>query len=166
MRTSLFATVVKIAAAGQSLSSWVTDYEGMLAQVGCRNGPKDCRSPWDTDPNPVYCGSGEACFITEFGQFCTGVYDWQCYKECPEGQVLNPIHYCTCIDIEERYEMFCADDGPTDPIGEEGESCLADENCLEGLECRNHICSRPLGQKGDQCHLSSECDTGLFCLAH
>ena len=112
--------------ADESLSPWVTDYEGMLAQVGCQNGPKDCRSTFDTDPDPVYCGSGETCYITAFGQFCTDVAKWQCHRECPEGQVLNPIHYCTCIDIEERYEMFCADDGPTDPIGEEGESCLAD----------------------------------------
>ena len=140
MRTRGISAIVTIATAAKPNNSWLLDYEGMLAEVGCRNGPRDCRSYYDINPDPVYCGTEGACFINFLSEFCREFYDWQCFLNCPEGQVLNPLQYCSCIDIEEQYEMFCEPDESDDSDKEEGEFCVFVNDCKAGLECRDFMC--------------------------
>ena len=48
MRTKAIYAIVAIAIAKKPNNEWILDYEGKLAEVGCRKGPRDCRSYYDS----------------------------------------------------------------------------------------------------------------------
>jgi len=58
-----------------SLSPWVTDFSGMLAQVGCNNGPKQCGATNFYATSGEECGYGSGCMSAPgFDQeYCTEV---------------------------------------------------------------------------------------------
>ena len=58
-----------------SLSRWVTDFDGMLAQVGCTNGPKQCGATNFYATSGEECGYGSGCMSAPgFDQeYCTEV---------------------------------------------------------------------------------------------
>ena len=76
MRTKGISAIVTIATAAKPNNPWILDYDGMFAELGCKNGPRDCRSYYDNEPDVVYCGTEGACFISYFGEFCREFYDW------------------------------------------------------------------------------------------
>lgn len=89
------------------LSDYWTHWDDMMAtEINCQHGPATCGS--DEDGNDVNCMDGYACLRTVFGDKCDDVARYQCSKDCGEGNVLNPLRYCTCITVEERDDMFCA----------------------------------------------------------
>ena len=84
-----------MATALASKSPWVEDFRGMLAQVGCRNGPKMCGYDNKFGDGGRFCASGEGCFNPGGNwEICDDVAQWQCFRECGEGEALNPLRYC------------------------------------------------------------------------
>ena len=110
-----FLTVIGVtasmAAVGQAYySDWWTNWKGMMNEVmvDCANGPINCGGDGE-------CMTGYACFTSSTGHsVCDDVARYQCLKDCPDGEVLNPLRYCTCISAAERASMFCAEE-PEEP---------------------------------------------------
>ena len=77
----------------------------------CTYGPVACGIDYITGESK-FCGNDQACgqVCTESGckNYCFKLAPGQCRKQCPEGQTLNPVEWCECIDIKERDSMFCA----------------------------------------------------------
>ena len=115
MRKAFFCTlgvVSELAATARGiLSPYLDDWDAIMAEIGCEEGPLVC----GVDENGAggeICDEGYACFRSSIGvELCDNVYPAQCSRECPEGTVLSPLRYCTCISFQERYQMFCAGAG-------------------------------------------------------
>ena len=128
------------ATATATKSPWLTDFDGMLAQVGCAAGPKQCGETNFFSTSGERCGPKRGCFKPAFfdHESCIDVAQWQCFRECPEGQALSPLRYCDCVDESEIYAMFCAPGG----LGQDGDACTFDEQC-ESEICLDGECFTP-----------------------
>ena len=82
----------------------------------CANGPVQCGSyapgPCDADEGcaSVCLGGGDDCTSV-----CLKLAPGQCRKACPEGQSLDPLKWCECIDDADRLAMFCAPEPTPEP---------------------------------------------------
>ena len=80
MKTILAITPLAAAvdvSGSNSLSPWVTDFSGMLAQVGCNNGPKQCGASNLFATFGEECGYGSGCMSTP-GMSLTGLDQEYC----------------------------------------------------------------------------------------
>ena len=120
------------ASATASKSPWLTDFDGMLAQVGCAAGPKLCGATNFFSTGGEECGPKRGCFSPTYfdHESCSDVAQWQCFRECPAGQALDPLRYCKCIDEDVIYDMFCAPSR-----GLDGDPCTSDD------QCKSEVCS-------------------------
>ena len=82
----------------------------MLEAVGCQSGPIECGADNLFADAGEFCGAGRGCLNFEIinWSICVDVAKWQCFRECDEGEVLNPLRYCQCIPESQQYDMFCA----------------------------------------------------------
>ena len=89
-----------MATAAASKSKWLTNFDEMLAEVGCFNGPKQCGAENHLAQQGEECGPFRGCYTPkDFDhELCIDVAQWQCFKDCPEGQALDPLSYCKCVD--------------------------------------------------------------------
>ena len=113
MRQSFLAVLGVVASmtaqSNADFSRWVTNFNEM-APV-CKNGPVPCGT--DEDGADINCKEGYACYNSTGFSLCDDVAQWQCHKNCPDGKVLDPLRYCTCITQEELEKMFCCDPNTT-----------------------------------------------------
>ena len=74
------------------------------------DGPKQCGANNFFKESGEECGAKRGCFSpTHFDyEGCVDVAQWQCYRECDEGQSLDPLKYCSCVDDSDIYDIFCA----------------------------------------------------------
>ena len=89
----------------------------MLESVGCSSGPKNCGANNHAGSTGEFCGAGQGCFKLDASEWelCLDVAQWQCFDECSEGEVLNPLQYCKCIPETELYGLFCAAEATDEP---------------------------------------------------
>ena len=126
MRSSLLTklTLAAVATTAQAYKSqYYTDWDQTMTEIGCENGPVQCGDDGE-------CGEGYGCLILDSVAVCEDISKWLCYKpnECKNGQVMNPLRYCECIDVAERDAMFCA---PSAEEEEESEDCDSEETVEE-----------------------------------
>lgn len=94
-------------------SRYWNDWDNMMEEISCPNGPTTCGV--DEYGSDIFCGTTNACNPDgDYGPECENVSRYMCSKTCPEGEVLSPLRYCTCISEEVRDAMFCADDEDQD----------------------------------------------------
>ena len=88
-----------LATASAKKSPWVRDFDGMLEAVGCLDGPVNCGADNWSLAVGEFCGAGKGCLYDEISDWaiCVDVAPWQCFRECDEGEVLNPLRWCQCI---------------------------------------------------------------------
>ena len=77
----------------------------------CKYGPVTCGFDYVTG-EPKLCEADQACanVCSESGckSYCFKIAPGHCKRTCPEGQTLNPVEWCECIDIDQHDSMFCA----------------------------------------------------------
>ena len=69
----------------------------------CKYGPATCGFDYVTG-QPKLCEADQACanVCSESGckSYCFKIAPGHCKRTCPEGQTLNPVEWCECIDLE------------------------------------------------------------------
>ena len=81
------------ATAAAEKSQWLTNFDEMLTQVGCQNGPKKCGATNFLAEYGEECGRYRGCYSPNSFEHekCTDVAQWQCFKKCDETQALDPL---------------------------------------------------------------------------
>ena len=145
------------ATAAASKSRWLTDFDGMLAGVGCF-APKQCGASNFGQASGEECGPQRGCFTATHlnWEMCVDVAQWQCFKQCDEGEQLDPLQYCKCVPDSQLFDTFC--EPPTVgsridfPAVNPTIGIELDIKGLDGATCESN----------DQC-VSDVCDAG-FCI--
>ena len=145
------------ASAAASKSRWLTDFDGMLAGVGC-SAPKECGASNFGQAAGEECGPQRGCFTASHlnWEMCIDVAQWQCFKKCDEGEQLDPLQYCKCVPDSKIFDTFCepATVGFSQPaenpnagieleiIGLDGATCESNDQCESGV-CDAGFCYLP-----------------------
>ena len=136
-----------------SKSRWLTDFDGMLAGVGCF-APKQCGSSNFGQAAGEECGPQRGCFTADHlnWEMCVDVAQWQCFKQCDEGEQLDPLQYCKCVPDSKIFDTFC--EPPTVGISQPA------VNPTIGIEIELKGFDGATCESNDQC-LSDVCDAGV-----